>query len=511
VGYDTSSVLVTAPATHWAIDIVRGANTSVNEWMVRTSGESWYMIAGTRAATALPVAVRRVSKDSVRRISDPAPFTILTSSVDSLAIAGDASIVEAQLTFKGLENARALGNDVNRSVAWDAQPALSTNGSVLVFASDRQGSIGGADLWYSVRTPDGFSIPQQIRGVNTACDEVTPFIADGDSVLYFASAGHTTVGGYDLFRARITSLPTTVGQPFEVSDIQNIGIPVNTAADELFPFVPFGERDVLYYGSNQRGSTREHLGDDYDVYVLHRKPGRTIATPTQPERPVIAAERIPVSGVVLTEDTRDPVVNAPVTARDDATREVYDSARTDTAGRYTVNIPPSRPVEITAQDSVRFYDRTVVQVPPNTRDTVAAPPLALPVSYFLRINFPTAIFDAPYETTLDSNGVETQQRWQDAIELLATNIKLSGSSVKRVVLIGHTDDVDDDASNMKLGKQRVDFVIDQLVQRGVPRALLEGRSAGERLKPTKRPSESQDTWRKRSRRVELVKVTGATK
>jgi outer membrane protein OmpA-like peptidoglycan-associated protein len=64
---------------------------------------------------------------------------------------------------------------------------------------------------------------------------------------------------------------------------------------------------------------------------------------------------------------------------------------------------------------------------------------------------------------------------------------------------------------MKLGKQRVDFVIDQLVQRGVPRALLEGRSAGERLKPTKRPNESQDLWRKRSRRVELVKVTGASK
>jgi outer membrane protein OmpA-like peptidoglycan-associated protein len=78
--------------------------------------------------------------------------------------------------------------------------------------------------------------------------------------------------------------------------------------------------------------------------------------------------------------------------------------------------------------------------------------------------------------------------------------------LRRLVLVGHTDDVGTDASNTKLGRQRVEFIIDELERRGVERSLMEGRSAGEQLLPTRRTGESEDTWRKRARRVELVKV-----
>jgi len=108
--------------------------------------------------------------------------------------------------------------------------------------------------------------------------------------------------------------------------------------------------------------------------------------------------------------------------------------------------------------------------------------------------------------TLDSNGRETSQPWRSAIDLLAMNVRASGARLRRLILTGHTDDVDTDAANVELGRQRVDFVIDQLLQRGVPRGVLEGRSAGERELPARRPDESVEQWRKRARRVELVKV-----
>jgi outer membrane protein OmpA-like peptidoglycan-associated protein len=72
--------------------------------------------------------------------------------------------------------------------------------------------------------------------------------------------------------------------------------------------------------------------------------------------------------------------------------------------------------------------------------------------------------------------------------------------------VGHTDDVDTDESNQILGKQRVDFVIDKLVERGVPRNILEGRGEGEQQLLERRKGEPLDTWRKRCRRVELMKV-----
>jgi outer membrane protein OmpA-like peptidoglycan-associated protein len=59
---------------------------------------------------------------------------------------------------------------------------------------------------------------------------------------------------------------------------------------------------------------------------------------------------------------------------------------------------------------------------------------------------------------------------------------------------------------MILGRRRVEFIMAQLRDRGVDPALMEGRSAGEKMLPKRRAGESIDLWRKRCRRVELVKV-----
>ncbi|HCN04533.1 MAG TPA: hypothetical protein DIS79_02850, partial [Bacteroidetes bacterium] len=215
-----------------------------------------------------------------------------------------------------------------------------------------------------------------------------------------------------------------------------------------------------------------------------------------------------LTGTVLHEQTRQPVVDAEVTARDEQTDRVVSRTRTDTSGTYALDVPVGRDVEITAQSPDLFYDQTTINVPRDqARDTVRAKrELALPIRFNLRVNFPTSVFDNPYEHTLDSNGVETTETWQDALRQVALNVQSSGANLKKLVLIGHTDDVDTDASNLLLGERRVQFVMDRLVELGVDRSLLEGRSAGERLLPDKRRGEAVDQWRKRSRRVELVKV-----
>jgi outer membrane protein OmpA-like peptidoglycan-associated protein len=168
-----------------------------------------------------------------------------------------------------------------------------------------------------------------------------------------------------------------------------------------------------------------------------------------------------------------------------------------------MDVPAGKPVDIQAQTPEMFFDKVRVAVPDSGS---ISQPLALPITFVLRVNFPTAIFDAPYEHTLDSNGMETVHTWQGDLDALAANVKISGPRLKRLVLIGHTDDVDTDENNLVLGRNRVNFIIDQLVARGVDRSLLEGRSAGESLLPGRRKDESLIMWRKRARRVELVKV-----
>jgi len=334
-------------------------------------------------------------------------------------------------------------------------------------------------------------------GVNTPCDELSPMFA-GDSVVVFASAGHKTVGGYDLFAADIVRTADGI----TLSTPRNLGTPINTEFDELFPVWVDGHS--LYYGSDQ---PREAGGQrkDFDVFVLS---SRVIAD-AKPKPPVAQKpRRATVTGTVVNQQTQQPVADADVTAREAESREVVASTTTDTAGNYAMDVPVGTPIDIAAQAPDLFYEEKRITVEPErVNDTVhLEQPIAIPVVLVLRVNFPTAVYDDPYPNTLDSNGAQTSQTWQEALDLLSRNVALSGEKLNRLVLIGHTDDVDTDESNMILGRNRVNFIMDELVKRGVSRALMEGRSAGETLLPDKRPGESIDLWRKRARRVELVKV-----
>ena len=70
----------------------------------------------------------------------------------------------------------------------------------LVFSSDRKGTQGGKDLWRVRRLPDGrFSEPEPIAELNSPYDEDAPIII-GDT-LYFASNRPQSIGGYDVFRS----------------------------------------------------------------------------------------------------------------------------------------------------------------------------------------------------------------------------------------------------------------------------------------------------------------------
>ncbi len=500
--YDTTTNAAPG-ASWWTIDAVQGASTDAAEFGLIVPASDRAVVVGGRDASDAryrEVVLERVNVVRTPTTNDPTgrpPLSFRATDIRPGAIIGDASVADITLLADGTLSATSLDAPVNIPVAWDGHPTTSpTDRRIMVFASDRVGSIGGTDLWMSVNG----GAPRPLPGMaNTACDELFPSFTPDGSALLFSSAGHATVGGYDLFRATLRY----AGDSIVATSVENIERPVNTPADEIHP-VQVGAT-TLYYGSNQRST--------FDVFVLHRRTNPTKAgspppvVPPTPE-PTTIVERATITGVVINEQTQQPVPDAEVTAREPNTREVISSTRTDSSGRYALDVPVDTPLDVQAQTADLFHGGFRAEVPKErARDTIVRErPIALPLTFVLRVNFPTSVFDAPYEFTLDSNGVETAQTWASALDELATNVKAGIGKLKRLVLIGHTDDVDSDASNQRLGQRRVDFIMSELEQRGVPRSLMEGRSAGERLTPQRRSNESVDTWRKRCRRVELVKV-----
>lgn len=134
-------------------------------------------------------------------------------------------------------------------------PAISPDGSWLAFSSNKSGSLGGFDLWFSRRNGNGSWAKPQNFGpeINTSASEGFPFI-DAKGRLFFCSKGHPGFGGFDIFVSNFDSISSAWSRPV------NLGKPVNGSRDDLgFSIAP---NDSIGLFTSSRN------GDDDDVFLF---------------------------------------------------------------------------------------------------------------------------------------------------------------------------------------------------------------------------------------------------
>jgi len=107
--------------------------------------------------------------------------------------------------YTGGRNGKGSWSDVTKPLDFCTgdfiytHPALSGDGNMMIFASDRDGSAGGLDLFITQKDGDKWSSPENLgKLINTKSNELYPFL-DNSNNLYFSSDGHPGYGGYDIF------------------------------------------------------------------------------------------------------------------------------------------------------------------------------------------------------------------------------------------------------------------------------------------------------------------------
>lgn len=148
-------------------------------------------------------------------------------------------------------SAPTLCDIMKDSITSLAHPAVSPDGRWLYFVSDMSGGMGGLDLWRVSIEGDGFGMPENLgTPINTQGDEMFPtFRPNGD--LYFSSDGHQGMGGLDIYCATLDEESHWT--------VSNLLAPMNSASDD-FGMTFEGERMRGYFSSN-RGDARgwDHL------------------------------------------------------------------------------------------------------------------------------------------------------------------------------------------------------------------------------------------------------------
>jgi len=124
-----------------------------------------------------------------------------------------------------------------------SHPTLSSDGTMMIFASDIKGSFGGMDLFVS-RLADGkWSVPENLgKFINSAGNEFFPFL-DSENNLFFSSDGLPGYGGYDIFTCKFNGVdwdkPINLSDRIN-SDMDDIAFTINKT-DGKSGFLPEGK------------------------------------------------------------------------------------------------------------------------------------------------------------------------------------------------------------------------------------------------------------------------------
>lgn len=145
-----------------------------------------------------------------------------------------------------------------------AHPAVSPDGQWLYFTSNMPGGMGGYDIWRVRLTSNGIGGVENLGApINTAGDELFPtFRPNGD--LYFSSDGHEGMGGLDIYIAK----PTLNGWK-----IEHPGFPLNSQGDD-FGMTFEGLKNQGFFSSN-RGDAKgwDHIYSFYNLEIIQTVKG----------------------------------------------------------------------------------------------------------------------------------------------------------------------------------------------------------------------------------------------
>jgi len=192
---------------------------------------------------------------------------------------------------------------------------FADEGRTIYFVSDRPGGFGGKDIYVSRKLPTGeWGKPRNLGSVvNTPEDEDSPFMHSDGRTLYFASEGHNSMGGYDVFYSVVNDSDVWL-EPV------NVGYPINTPDDDIF-YVPTADGQRVYYASKRKGGFGRS-----DIYIID-------FPDTDPRSLAV------VAGYIFSDDG-DPVADATIMIKKKMSDEVVGVYRPNPkTGKYIIILP----------------------------------------------------------------------------------------------------------------------------------------------------------------------------
>ncbi len=140
-------------------------------------------------------------------------------------ISGDIYYSQKDLSTGEFSLAQSMAFPINTKNRFESSTSITEDGQFLYFVSERDKGMGRGDIYVSQRMNGNWTEPKNLGGViNTPGDEKFVFIHPNGKIIFFASNGHLSLGGYDIFKSEFVNGTWTPPM--------NLGYPINTVNEE---------------------------------------------------------------------------------------------------------------------------------------------------------------------------------------------------------------------------------------------------------------------------------------
>ena len=315
-----------------------------------------------------------------------------------------------------------------------AHPAISPDGEWLYFVSDMPGGYGGLDIWRCrlLSNKEVGSVENLGEPINTAGDEMFPtFRPNGD--LYFSSDGHPGLGGLDIFIAKTKTVSWTIEHP---------GFPLNSQGDDFG--MTFEGRLNQGFFSSSRGDNRglDHIYSFFNPEIVQT-----------------------VKGWVYEQDGYELTAAQVYMVGNDGTN-LKLSVRGD--GSFTQEIKPGVDYVLlgTCKGYLNHQEQLRVEPVTESEEYVLQFPLA-------NIAAPVLIENIFYDFDKATLRPESATALDELVKLLNENPNVT------IELSAHTDYKGSDQYNERLSQRRAESVVNYLIEHGIAADRLTPKGYGE--------------------------------
>ncbi|XOV92512.1 MAG: OmpA family protein [Bacteroidota bacterium] len=340
---------------------------------------------------------------------------------------------------------------------------LDPTGVALVISAERDDSYGGRDLYVSFKQGDVWSEPKNLGDdINTAGDDVAPFLGTDGKTLYYSTNGISGYGGSDIFVSlRLDDSWTKWSIP------ENLGSGLNTPSDDQYFSIPSSGTHIYF--------SRGTIDDDTDIFRF--KADELFLTDDSPylasmehliEKKQPSDYLVTLIGQVTSGGT--PVPNAKVTLERLPDGAYIADSQTDQDGNYKFIVRGGSRYGISVDQEGFLSERSNFDFNDiSASDTISTGLTLTKIEAGAAIVLNNIFFDIDKAVLKTASYSELNK----ALELLKEG------KIKKIEIAGHTDSTGEDAYNQALSERRAKAVYNYFLNNGVSKDRLVAVGYGE--------------------------------